>query len=258
MKTNLINSAIGAFLLVIAAGCSDINFSYPDSGMDYTSSEGSGKGGSTARFTIAGDHLYTLSNQYLSGLRIGATGTLTQTSQLYVDGNMETIFPLGNTLFLGSTTGMYLFDITNREQPKYLSMYQHIVSCDPVVAQGHYAYVTLRSDGLRCNRSVNELHVIDIADPANLKSTASNVVKMNSPKGLAIDGDLLFVCDGDSLKVFDASNTPTLKKVSSFYTPDAWDVISTGSNLIITGNRGITQYQSNGLTISELSKIYTN
>ncbi len=47
-------------------------------------------------------------------------------------------------MFLGSTNGMYIYDISAPDTPKYVSELQHVTSCDPVVVDDKYAYVTLR------------------------------------------------------------------------------------------------------------------
>ena len=58
---------------------------------------------------------------------------------------------------------MYIFNVASPENPQFVSVYSHVVSCDPVVAEGNYAYVTLRS-GTNCNRGLNVLDVVDIKD----------------------------------------------------------------------------------------------
>lgn len=66
-----------------------------------------------------------------------------------VSRNMETLFLLGEKLFVGTTTGMLIYDVSDATKPGLISHYDHITACDPVVADENYAYVTLRS-GTRC------------------------------------------------------------------------------------------------------------
>ena len=75
---------------------------------------------------------------------------------------METIFPLGDKLFLGTSTGMYIYGISTAGTPRQISFYEHVIACDPVVSDGEYAYVTLNASREECWRSVNELQIIDL------------------------------------------------------------------------------------------------
>lgn len=200
----------------------------------------SGQGGSLARFTIAGNYLYTVSNQSLTSYDITST-TPQKLSETTIGNNIETIFPYQDKLFIGSQTGMYIYSRMNPAQPSFISLYEHIQSCDPVVAQGNYAYVTLRS-GTDCRFGSNLLDVIDISNPVSPQII--NSYQMLNPHGLGIDGNLLFVCEGaNGLKVYDASDpeNPTLIQFIEDF--QAYDVIPRDGVLIITGADGIFQYQ---------------
>ena len=85
-----------------------------------------------------------------------------------VGNGLETIFPYDEKLFLGSQTGMYVYDNKNKPNPEFLSTFQHIKSCDPVVVENKKAYVTLRS-GSSCRAGSNELDIIDLEDIKNPK-----------------------------------------------------------------------------------------
>ena len=67
--------------------------------------------------------------------------------------------------------------------PNYINSIEHFRSCDPVVADLSYAYVTLRG-GTNCFTETNELQIIDIRDPQNLTVVSRQV--MFNPHGLAI------------------------------------------------------------------------
>ena len=113
-------------------------------------------------------------------------------TQIYPGFGIETIFVKENYLFLGSRWGVYIYDITSKESPVEVSFYSHVYSCDPVVVSGDYAYSTLNSTG-PCSRGSDQLDVIDIS---NINSpTNVFTIEMDSPKGLGISGNLLFVCD---------------------------------------------------------------
>ena len=85
-----------------------------------SSGASSGIGGSLARFTLAAGHLYVVDE---STLRVFDLSTLTQpelVSQVGVGWGIETIFPYGDHLFIGSNTGMFIFDNTNPVQTKFI------------------------------------------------------------------------------------------------------------------------------------------
>ncbi len=151
---------------------------------------------------------------------------------------------------------MYIFDLTTPDQPQLLSQYDHILSCDPVVVEGDYAYVTLYSGGV-CHVDTNQLEVIDIKD---LKSPQLlSVYPMTSPHGVGIDNGTLFICDGnDGLKIFDA-NDPlaiTQHSLAHYGSINALDVIPINGVAMMIGADGIYQYNySDVKNIKLLSQI---
>lgn len=213
-----------------------------------------GRGGSTARFTIAKDYLYIVDNQSLKVFRITEPENPVSIKRVPLNTVVETIFPFGGHLLVGTQTGMVIFSISIPENPTRISTYSHVVSCDPVVAEGNYAYVTLRS-GTNCNRGLNALDVIDIKNMNNPQLVKS--YPMQNPHGLGVDGNLLFVTEGDfGLKVFDKTNPNELKLIKTFQDFTAFDVISDANVLIITGKQGIYQYSYNAQNeLKLLSKI---
>jgi len=209
-----------------------------------------GVGGSTARFAISNGHLYTVDNSSLNVFDITDEENPIFIRQLQIGFGIETIFPRGNTLFIGSQWGMVIYDISVPSNPVFLSDFSHVFSCDPVVVEGNYAYVTLSTSN-RCNRGTNELQIIDIS---NLNSP--NLVKiypMKNPQGLGIDNELLFICD-DGLKVYDASVISDLKLLQTFDI-QAKDVIPYNGLLFVIGDDGFYQYNYSNGTLNLLSKI---
>jgi len=226
----------------------------PAVGFTATSSSGGanatvapGQGGSMARFTIASHYLYCIDNTDMNLVDISNAGSPVIWNKLNVGFNIETIFPYGDKLFIGSRNGMYIYDNSNPSSPVQLSLYTHITSCDPVVVQGDYAYVTLRS-GTPCQGFTNVLEVIDIKNlyaPVLVKS-----YPMYNPHGLGIDNDVLFICDGDAgLKIYDAADINTIDKhlLRHYGTVQAYDVIpvSNTNTLIMIGSDGLYQYNYN-------------
>jgi hypothetical protein len=215
-----------------------------------------GTGGSTARFTLMNGYLYTIDQSNLKLFDVSQPANPGYLSSISLGFNVETIFPYQNKLFIGTTTGMQIYDASIPSSPVKLSTFQHISSCDPVIVQGKYAYVTLRT-GTTCARGTNELDVVNIEDATHpvLVSTSP----MINPHGLAIADATLFICEGmNGLKAF--NNTDLLnigKNQLSFLTNiDAEDVIAGPKSLIVTGSKGIYQYDySDASNLKIISRI---
>jgi hypothetical protein len=216
-----------------------------------------GIGGSMARFTIYDRYLYTVSYSDMQLFDITTPTDPQKATKIGLGNwNIETIFPYKDKLFIGSQNGMHIYDNKNPANPELLSSYQHVQSCDPVVVEDNYAYVTLRS-GTVCQGFTNQLEVLDITD---LRSP--NLVKtypMQHPHGLGVDRSTLFICEGEhGLKVFDAKNVKTIDQnlLAHFKDRDAYDVIPLGHILLVIGKDGLYQYDySNPKDLKLLSTI---
>jgi hypothetical protein len=220
------------------------------------SGSGVGVGGSMARFGIKENTLYIVDNNTLKIFDITNKTAPVKTSDLYPGWGIETMFLTEKNMFLGTTTGMIIYDITFPSAPTWKSFYNHVRSCDPVVVDNNLAYVTLRS-GTNCGGNINVLDVVDIT---NLSSPALLATfPLTNPHGLGKDGNLLFICDGTAgLKIYDASNPLTISSNLLFAYSDikAFDVIPIGDVLVMIGDDGLYQYDySNISAISLLSRI---
>ena len=218
----------------------------------------SGQGGSMARFTLYNNFLYTVGQSNLQLFNIKNTSQPIKAANINLGWGIETIFPYKDKLFIGSTTGMYIFDNSNPEKPVQMSVFQHAMACDPVVVEGNRAYVTLRS-GTTCNRGLNQLDVVDIADLRNPKLLKS--YPMQNPHGLGIALPNLFLCEGKyGLKSFDATNDFDIKQMEHLTDMDAYDVIPLNSKtLLMIGKDGFYQFDySNPKQLKLLSKIPVN
>lgn len=201
-----------------------------------------GLGGSMARFTISQDFLYAVGDNNMQLFDISTATNPQNTKEISLDWGIETIFPYQDNLFIGSTTGMHIYDNQDPANPTYISTYEHIMSCDPVVVEDNYAYVTLRRDNT-CQQGVDALDVIDISNLSN--PTLVKSYSMQNPHGLGIDTGTLFVCEGDfGLKVFNADdpNNITQNLIQYFRDMNAYDVIPLGNVLLMIGSDGLYQY----------------
>jgi hypothetical protein len=213
-----------------------------------------GIGGSLARFTIVNDHLYAVESHNLKVISISNPADPKLTKNIFAGFDIETIYPLKDKLFIGSMTGLYIFDITNPENPVSKGTFSHARACDPVVADDNYAYVTLR-EGTNCGPARNELLIVDIKNITSPYLTKT--YSMKNPAGLSIDGSTLFVCDGtDGLKVYNASNVNNISLVNQFKNIEPQDVIAWDKNAIVVAKDGLYQFDySNPASIHLRSKL---
>ncbi len=216
-----------------------------------------GVGGSMARFTIARDHLYAVTSQQLIAFDIEVLSDPRKISEPYIGWDIETIFPYENHLFIGSRTGMFIYNINNPGEPTFVSEFSHARNCDPVVVEGEYAYVTLRSGNPECDGFTNELDVVDISNLRN--PYLVKAYPMHNPHGLGIRENTLFLCDGEEgLKVFDTKDVHKIVENSLAHFPDihAFDVIPLHNILLLIGEDGFYQYDySDKENIVLLSRI---
>lgn len=220
------------------------------------SGSGTGFGGSMARFGIKDKVLYIVDQNNLKVFDITNKTSPAKMGDFYPGWNIETMFLSGNNMFLGTTTGMIIYDISNPLVPTSRVFFNHARSCDPVIVDDTLAYITLRS-GTTCGGTINCLDVVNIKNISSPSMLAT--FSMTNPHGLGKKGDLLFICDGSAgLKIYDASEPKTLgnKLIYSYPNIDAYDVIPIGNLLVMIGDNGLYQYNYSDIkNITLLSKI---
>ena len=216
---------------------------------------GAGVAGSYARFGIFGDYLYTVDQSWLRSWSV-LSPCAQRVDSVYAGWNIETIFPWKDKLFLGSQTGVFIFNNSNPAHPVLESSFSHATGCDPVVCDDKYAYVTIHG-GTNCNGELNQLDVVGIEYlPA---TSLLKTYPMKRPFGLSVTNEHLFLCD-DGLKIFDKSDPQNLKELSHLKNIEAYDVISfSDSHLLLVGDGGFYQFDVsdpfNPKQISHLSVV---
>jgi hypothetical protein len=197
-----------------------------------------GTGGSTSRFGLLNNRMYTVSSYDLKVFNTSdASNPVFVKKSTLNQGNIETIFPYGDNLFIGSQTGMFIYDTANPDDPKKLSQFSHVRTCDPVIADGNTAYVTLHS-GTACGGFTNQLDVLDITSLTN--PVPVKTYTLTSPRGLSKDGNLLLICDGkDGLKIFNAADAKNISLIKQVADLNAQDVITYRSTAIVTTTKGL-------------------
>jgi len=216
----------------------------------------SGKAGSMAKFAISNNHLFLINENSLIVYNLDQETNPVEINKLEVDFGIETVYTLKEKLFIGSIDGVYIYDITDPKNIIYLSNYQHITSCDPVVANDSLAFSTLNSNSMcRWQNGANQLDIIDIENVVYPQRI--NSVWLKDPKGLALDSTFLFVCNGErGVKIYDFSNPLQLQEVSGIVGINAYDIILRDKVMILVGKDGLFQYDYSDLNnIKVLSNI---
>ena len=214
-----------------------------------------GKGGSMARFAIVNNRMYTVSNTDINVFNIANPDDPVYSNKINVGSwSIETIFPLKDKLLIGSQNGMFVYNIYNADNPVLVGQFSHVQSCDPVIADGNYAYVTL-STGTSCFGNTNALQILKLnsfTDPQLIQTYA-----LTNPQGLSKDGNLLFICDGtDGLKIYNASDVSNIQLIKQFSTIQTYDVIAYNNIALVVAKDGLYQYDYSDVNnIHLVSKI---
>ncbi len=216
------------------------------SGMGSGDGDGSGgpaigMGGSLARFAVSAEYLYAVTDVELVTFWIKDETDPKYSNRSEIGWwGIETVYMKRDLLFVGSRDAMYIYDISNPGNPKQASRFSHVTSCDPVVVEGDYAYVTLRT-GNGCNTGDTELEILDVSDIYN--PYLLEKYEMHNPAGLGIWDNMLYICDGSAgLKVYDITATPDLTLVDIIDTIEVHDLIVNESGLTLIGEAGMYQY----------------
>ncbi|MCJ8311558.1 MAG: hypothetical protein HRU38_02490 [Saccharospirillaceae bacterium] len=210
-----------------------------------------GKGGSTTKFAIVGDFLYIVEHSTLKTLNISDPTNPEVIDEIVVSDELETIFVYeqvgeDTVLLLGAQNGMHVFKIRSDGTPNNgdAIILAHQTSCDPVVANNGYAYVTLRSsETWGCSEGFNELHVMDISTIESPIKVGQSI-KMEGPKGLSFsqDGNALLVCDKNSLKIYSLIDPVYPNEENEYRNIQCNDILQFEEHYILTGDSLLKVY----------------
>jgi hypothetical protein len=203
---------------------------------------GNGAGGSTARFTIVGNYLYVVDHTSLKSFNISNPNTPVYKTKTQIGINIETIFPYQDKLFIGSSSTMYIYSLTDPEKPVQLARAEYTIrmACDPVVARDSVAYATLRGSG-PCGGSQSALVVFNIKNMSSPQQVGT--IMLSSPYGLGMKNNALYVCEGaGGLRVFDITNAYNPLSAGAISNKTFYDVIPYGNILIGQTSTGFVLY----------------
>ncbi|PIB35542.1 hypothetical protein BFP72_09135 [Reichenbachiella sp. 5M10] len=230
---NQLKNIVSILLLGILISCNegDADFSFDQQAVSTS--------GSIAKFYIDQTHLYVIEKSSLSVFDVTDFENVKREVKLDVDREVETIYRLGDVLYLGTTTAVLFYDVSNPIDPKYLSSYEHFTGCDPVVSDGKYAYTTLRTSA-GCGGGNDVLDVVDLTDV--MAPTLVQSVNVSSPYGLVLFDDYLFVGQGNNgMRVFNVADVNSIQSIGAYGDIKAIDFIRDEDNLIITTETGLVQ-----------------
>jgi hypothetical protein len=235
--------SIHLFLLIVSGSL--IFFTNCAKNSESAAAPSTGKGGSLARFTISGNHLYLADAYSLETYDISNAVNPVHKNSAYFGRDIETIFPFKDKLFIGSAEGMYIFSLANPDQPKLLGQALHFRSCDPVVANDTMAYVTLRG-GTRCGPATDGLYTYNIKDVS--KPVQKSLLELSNPYGLGQVDSVVFVCRGNKgLTAVNVKNPSSPKVMYTLTNGDYKDVIPYDNVMICYVTTGIKLYDLTNL-----------
>lgn len=256
---------IAALLFVVAACEESPSF---NSGSDNSGEKtsGTGEGGSMARMTIVKNYLYAVDGKRLKVFNLSSPDKPVFEKEVEIGRDIETIFGFKNYLYIGSTSAVYIYNIDNPTDPTQVTMIQHLLSCDPVIANDTIAFSTIRSTS-ECRWdtwSVNELLVLDVSNMNNVHQTHSYQLNF-SPYGVGMKDTVFFLCKGDEGVIlydirelakpqyFSLANVNSINSITGI---DAFDVIVHNNLLIVVGADGMHIYDITDVrNIQKLSAI---
>lgn len=250
------NILLSIGLILTIQGCGDAG-----SSSDNTSI--TGESGSLAKYAVVGNYLYTVNSGVMDIIDISDASKPKKGSKIHLPWDVETLFSYKNYLYIGAERGVYIYDNSTPLLPTSIAEFSHVQSCDPVVVSDDIAYVTLNTGSTCWNnrRDTNRLEILDVQNPKEPKLIKT--LDMWAPTGLGVDGNKLFICDGESgLKLFDINKTEGSQGVeidlalkSSDASIDCYDVIAHDNTLIVSNKEDIRQFDYSSLPMEELGRI---
>ncbi len=223
-----------------------------------------GKSGSITRFAVYQDYMYVLNLNEVQTYDITQKEHPVLIHRLKTDYGLETITIYDNTVFLGSTSALYILDISNPAAPAIQAKTDRLSDfgfsgCDPVVVKGNYAYSTIKIIQNICGNVSAEsaLIVYDISDKSAPKAVGSYALAM--PNGLGVKDNYLFVCDEgtDQLRVFDITDPTQLTETNfTVSITDPYDLIIDGPRMIVSSKTDFQVFDiSDIIQIKKLGQI---
>lgn len=223
--------------------------------------------GSYTRVLAVGDFLYAVDTRSVITYDLSDRDNPVEVDRTDVGLAVETIFHLDGNLFIGSREGMFTYTIADDGHPVRRGTFDYslvtggVEPCDPVVANRATAFATLYAEdaGVReCGGNRRDIEMLVVMDIQDLdRPSLIQTYDTPTPRGLSLDGDLLFVCnDAAGITVFDVSDPARAEVVTRVHGVMAWDAITDDGVLIVVGTEEVVQYDYTDPTqLVELSRL---
>ena len=245
---HLAPAALSLLLLAGATACTDVQL---DDDVAAPSAV-EALSGDFSRTLVVADKLYGVDETSVVTYDIADRDQPRFVDRTEVGRAVETIYHHEGNLFIGSRTGMYIYSISRSGVPVRRGDYQYsslpgldVEPCDPVVASRSTAYASLYTgdevDGCGQDRDISAIVVLDVSDVDRPYLVQQHDTP--TPRGLAIDGDLLFVCHHrNGLTVFDVSDRENFVELARVADVEAWDAIAVDGRLVVVASTEVVQY----------------
>jgi len=189
-------------------------------------------------FTITGNSIYALNNELLkiytldSGvIHFKASVALQRNNQN--DG--KALSAMGSTIIAGET----LYNASTYGSKLQGTSVNYYSACDPIIFKNSFAFTISRSNS-ECY-GYDELRVIDISDPTSPNSVFN--LNIETPYGLAIDGDVLFTISGmNGFKVFNIQDPTNPSLIKDYPDIEGTYVSAERGIVIVRNNNSLQQY----------------
>lgn len=251
MKAPVYSLFVAAAASLFTVSCSQEDGGGFDARFDTSAPAPGTTSGSYSRILTVNNHLYAVDQTSVLTYDITNRDNPVEVGRTEVGLAIETIYHHDGNLFIGSREAMYTFSISANGLPVRRGTFDYsrvtgmVEPCDPVVANRSTAYATLYTEDNNgaCGTRQN-VQLLVAMDISNLdRPSLINTYPVQTPRGLSLDGNLLFVCnDRNGLSVFDVTNPAQARLISRIQDISAWDAIASDGLLIVVGTTQLIQY----------------
>lgn len=180
---------------------------------DNAAKSGSTKNGSLSRVISIGNFIYAVDDNHLITINASDPTNLSISNNVSLGANIQTIYHHNGSLFIGSATQMYIYNIQNNPAaPSLTSSYTYpilIEPRDPILAMDSVTYSTSTSTA-----GSGVFRVFDSRDLSNLVLLEENLLQ--TPRGMDVSGNYLYLCNGSyGIRIYSITDPfhPTLESI---------------------------------------------
>jgi hypothetical protein len=160
---------------------------------DNATARGNTKNGSLSRVISIGNFIYAVDDNHLITINAGNPTNLSIANNVSLGANIQTIYHHNGSLFIGSATQMYIYNIQNNPAaPMLTSSFTYPVLIeprDPILALDTVIYSTSTSKGWS-----GVFRVFDSRNLSNPVLLEENWLQ--TPRGMDVSGNYLYLCNG--------------------------------------------------------------